>query len=446
MIHLEKPGHKWRLEEVLRVENMKGKFCIKFTAIFLLALFINPPDLRAGALSPLLATAVPPSELVSSALKSDLELLGRWYGGPVYASAVSGDYVYFGTGGAVQVFKVKKANEQHGSSWQKVTTIETFGVVRGLAVSGQYIYVSDSSGVMRILDISKPNKPKERGQLELAGGLSIDGKYLYMARGREGIAVIDVSDPDQPQLLHANTSLGYIRDIHVAGSIALLADVDSGLKLVDISNPLQSKEIGHFELMGKPQAVYSSDQNAYVVTLERREGQNSGGLTIIDISDPTAPKFIGFQQLIFGAEDVWVEDSFAYLAGVANDAGLIIVDVSNPSEPTRLGSYTSLTCSETVTIAGSYAYLAHGDQGLEILDLSEPMGPTVAQHIDAAGHVRGVHVIGSLAYLANGYTGLRILDVSDPSAIRQIANLRTYRALDVHVSGSYAYLAEDWAG
>ena len=92
----------------------------------LLALLVNLPNLRAGDSSPLLTTTVPPSELVSSALKSDLELLGRWYGGPVFSSAVSGDYVYFGTGGAIQVFKVKKANEQHGSSWQKVTTIWRF--------------------------------------------------------------------------------------------------------------------------------------------------------------------------------------------------------------------------------------------------------------------------------------------------------------------------------
>jgi hypothetical protein len=32
-----------------------------------------------------------------------LKMLGRWYGGPVYASAVSGGHVYFGSGGAESV-------------------------------------------------------------------------------------------------------------------------------------------------------------------------------------------------------------------------------------------------------------------------------------------------------------------------------------------------------
>ncbi len=91
-------------------------------------------------------------------------------------------------------------------------------------------------------------------------------------------------------------------------------------------------------------------------------------------------------------------------------------------------------------MSGAYAYLAHGDRGLEIIDLSRPKAPPVVEHYDAAGRARGVQVAGSYAYLANGYTGLRILDVSDPSVVRETANLETYRAVDVHVAGSYAYI------
>ena len=123
------------------------------------------------------------------------------------------------------------------------------------------------------------------------------------------------------------------------------------------------------------------------------------------------------------------------MAGVANDAGLIVVDVSDPTAPQWRGRYHDPTCSESVTVSGSYAYLAHGDQGLKVLDLSRPTAPSVVQHFNAAGHARGVQVVGHYAYVANDYTGLRILDFSDPSAIREVGSIRTYRAVDVHVSG-----------
>ncbi len=47
---------------------------------------------------------------VGSAALSDspapaLKLLGRWYRGPVYSSAVSGNHVFFGSGGAIRVLQ-----------------------------------------------------------------------------------------------------------------------------------------------------------------------------------------------------------------------------------------------------------------------------------------------------------------------------------------------------
>ncbi len=88
----------------------------------------------------------------------DLRLLGRWHQGPVFSSAVSGDHVYFGSGGAIMVLRITEKN-----SWQDVASIATSGGVRGLDVSGRHLYVADGGGALRIIDISTPEKPKEIG-------------------------------------------------------------------------------------------------------------------------------------------------------------------------------------------------------------------------------------------------------------------------------------------
>ena len=100
-------------------------------------------------------------------------------------------------------------------------------------------------------------------------------------------------------------SVGYITDVHVDGSLAFVVGHRSGLKVVDVSNPLQPTEIGQHEMPGQPHGVYALNQRAYVVSLDTTKGDNVGGLTIFDVSNPAAPKRLGFQQLIYGAERVW---------------------------------------------------------------------------------------------------------------------------------------------
>ena len=300
--------------------------------ILFIALMIGSPLTGADSLALSAAAIDSQPNPAYSALEPDIDMLGRWYGGPVYSSVVSGKYVYFGTGGGIRVLKIKKSGKQDAPAWQEVASIKSFGVVRDLDVSGKFLYVADDSGAMRIIDISKPEKPRERGHVELPDfvrAISIEGQYAYLAAGWAGLTVIDISDPDQPRHVQSLKSVGYITDVHVSNSLALVVGHKAGLKVVDASNPSQPLVIGHYEMRGNPHGVYALNQHAYVVSLDTAEGDNSGGLTIFDISDPTAPELEGFQQLIYGAARVWVEGKYAYLAAGANESGLIIVDVLN---------------------------------------------------------------------------------------------------------------------
>jgi hypothetical protein len=301
--------------------------------MLLIALIANAFDLRAEPTMPAAAGAVSAANSVYRVPAPIIEMRGRWYRGPVYSSAVSGDHVYFGTGGAIRVLKIEDAAKQDATSWKEVASIQSSGVVRGLDASDDYLYVADASGALRIIDISNPEKPREKGQIDLpdARAVAVEGPYAYLASGWSGLAIVDISDPGQPRLMQTQKNLGYLTDVHVTGSLALVVGHTGGLRLIDVASPLQPTQIGHYEIPGQSHGVYATDQRAYVVGLDTVEGDNAGGLTIFDISAPSEPKRLGFQPLVYGAERVWVEGSYAYLAGVANDAGLIIVDVSNPS-------------------------------------------------------------------------------------------------------------------
>ena len=140
---------------------MRGKGCIMLTPMFflVLALAVDLSEVRANSSLQSVAASGSPATANSASPAPALELMGRWHRGPVYSSSVSGDHLYFGTGGGIRVLRIKHATGQN-TSWQEVASIATSGIVRDLAAFENYLYVADDSGALRIIDISAPEKPR----------------------------------------------------------------------------------------------------------------------------------------------------------------------------------------------------------------------------------------------------------------------------------------------
>lgn len=69
--------------------------------------------------------------------------------------------------------------------------------------------------------------------------------------------------------------------------------------------------------------------------------------------------------------------------------------------------------------------------------------PYEVGYYDTPGYARSVFISGSYAYVADDYAGLRIIDVSTPSAPTEVGSYDTPGyACDVYVSGSNAYVAD----
>jgi hypothetical protein len=63
------------------------------------------------------------------------------------------------------------------------------------------------------------------------------------------------------------------------------------------------------------------------------------------------------------------------------------------------------------------------------------------------GMPNDVAVSGSYAYVADNWAGLRVIDVSNPSSPREVGFYDTPGyAYGVAVSGTYAYVADVWEG
>ena len=252
------------VREIEQSPSLRGKGCTMLATMLLLIVAVGPFDVRANPPSPSLVASDSSVSMDSPPPAPVLKLLGRWHGGPVYSSAVSGDHVYFGTGGGIRGIKIDQATP----SWKEVASIATAGVVRDLAASGSHLYVADDSGALRIIDISAPSNPREIAYVELepvVRGVSVEGQYAYLAAGWSGLIIIDISDPEQPRVVQKHKTPYIAQDVFVTGSLALVTNSRRGVRMIDVSNPLQPREVGSYEMPGFTYGVFALNDYAYVV-------------------------------------------------------------------------------------------------------------------------------------------------------------------------------------
>ena len=120
---------------------------------------------------------------------------------------------------------------------------------------------------------------------------------------------------------------GAIYAVFVDGDYAYVADFDSGLRIIDISNPAVAFEAGYYDTPDYALGVYVSGNYAYVADWD-------SGLRIIDITNPTAPFEAGYYDTPSFARSVYVSGNYAY---VADASGLAIIDITNPAAPFQAG-------------------------------------------------------------------------------------------------------------
>jgi len=449
---------------------------------------LNSTDLEAEAAAtergaPLSAFSVPSVASVvqspgttTAADAQNVEFVGQ-IGGESYAVAVQGDYAYLGVGPRLVVLDISNpANPTLAGQTEVLPDI-----VWGVAVAGNYAYVADDEGGLRIINVSDPAAPSEAGFYDTPGdarGVAVAGNYAYIADHYKGLRIINVTDPAAPSEAGFYDTSWYAKGVAVAGNYAYVAAVGAGLRIINISDPAAPSEVGFYYTPGEALGVAVTGNYAYVAvkyvgslriinvsnpaapTEAGFYGTPAGlaygvavagnyayvadgydGLRIINVSNPAAPTEAGFYDMGY-AKDVAVAGNYAY---VADGGSLRIINVSSPTAPTEAGSYGTLWDARGVAVAGDYAYVANW-YGLHIINVSNPVTPTLAGFYDTPGSARGVAVAGNYAYVADGVS-LRIIDVSNPAALTEAGFYDTPGgAYGVAVAGNYTYVADGEGG
>jgi len=220
-------------------------------------------------------------------------------------------------------------------------------------------------------------------------------------------------------------------------SLIFLADASSGLKIINISNPLNPhliKSLG--DSYNETLDITIDGKFAYIA-------DGIDGLEILDLTNPANPQKISSWSNSYNITNVFIKDSFAFLS--VEDYGVEILNISNPHFISKVGNWTNLESPCRVEVIGNYLFIANKNDDIEIIDISNIEKVFKVSQLSITGKSYNFQIKGSYLYLANGLDGLKIIDIQDISNPIIINTFYNNDGIikDVLIDENYAFLACD---
>ncbi len=269
------------------------------------------------------------------------------------------------------------------------------------------------------------------GYLNLRQGsfprIVVQGNYAYLVKGEStrGFAVLNLNQPLNQIDIGAEISLPgaqFQNNLDVSGNYAYVVDFDTGLFIIDISNPLSPIFVNHHPLnnqFANSIKIVKYNNGAQSIAYVGHFGLENECLSVHDVTNPNNIVFLGayactpesnfnlapIQQINlipivkYAAFSMFVYGNRLYLAN--GYTGLEIFGISTPT-PVRIGYYDANSLVfDVFTRANNAVYISTLERGLLRLNLANPNNPQLSgQYLDNMLITRGVTGDANYIYLA----------------------------------------------
>ncbi|MBI5805747.1 hypothetical protein HZA73_06835 [candidate division TA06 bacterium] len=273
--------------------------------------------------------------------------------------------------------------------------------------SGSYAFIAFHTNVydegILVVDISKPESSTVVNTLQ--GGypryVEYSGKTLC-----DNNHFLDIRDPVHPVISSTIDTLN-IWSFALKGNKAycgcLHPNNNDSFVIYDFSDPAKPQKLGQCKLPNWPMDIAVKGRYAYVA-------DHWAGLRVIDVGDPSNPREVAnLLNLEAVAENIVINNYYAYLC---QQGQVSIIDIFNPLVPVRVSTYNG-ECYKTC-VNDNYLYIANGYGGITIVDVHDPFHPKFVSRLGLPGRTLGVAASGNYAFaVGDNGCGLRVVNVGD---------------------------------
>ena len=274
---------------------------------------------------------------------------------------------------------------------------------------------------------------------ELLDVENYDDSTIYVL-GVGGIIFLDVSDMQNPSFIgryHPGDIYKRFYNGKAQGNIALCAARRDGIYAVNIFSKTNPTLYSIYKPPGRSfESVDYAGNVAYAAA-------HQTGVEVLDISNPLNMQRIRTLGTSANSWDVFIDGSELYVADGAG--GLKIYSLQDPANPQGVTTVQTSGAAREVIVEAGYAYVALGAAGFDIIDVRDPFNPRLMSHVDNLFGITNHLNYGNGVVFSATWELVTAVDVSDPANPYMIATEDTpLRAMGIGVNGNRIFVA-DWS-
>ncbi|MGH8103095.1 MAG: LVIVD repeat-containing protein, partial [bacterium] len=392
---------------------------------------------------------------------------------------LDGRYAYVAAGGAgIRVVDItqpqapKEVSFSHVGRW-----------AQDLAMVGHFVYVADDTAGLGIHDLSSTDSPDEVNRLKFDSAITCvaaSGTKVFASEEKYGrVHILDARDPANPREIGILTTGGWMSEVAALvaeENLLFAADLESGIRIFDVSNAASPVEVGYrmgtysplaLALDGEAGLVFDGGGELHVFKASGWVGLESAGtyetwtqigdlkaesnrlyvanrregLRVLDVKDPVHPRQIARYLYDDTADRVVISGKRAFVSLAST--GISVLSLDDEARPVEIGGYKNYGGFRAMAVQGTRMYGTTG-RGLVILDAANQAGMFEAGYYNGRSQTVPLVVSGPHILLGEGFFGLTVLDASDPVDPKVIWRGVTWgRVTDVHLSGKLALVSCD---
>jgi hypothetical protein len=253
--------------------------------------------------------------------------------------------------------------------------------------------VGDVAGVLQVVDVQQPTRPRLLGTLAFPGiphRLALLPPYVLVASDTAGVHVVDLTQASRPQLRTTVPVTGRALDIALIDHVAYIAALEGGIQEVDCSTPVHPRPgLQYHHQDGAGDSIIrlvAYQQRLYAIDSQR-------GLQILTRPEPGQLRLQGSFAAPEGAPwGLTVRWPYVFVTTLLNS--LYVVDVTTPAQPRWLS--TAPYGGADIYGAGRWLYIAVQGRrrepgGLRLIEAFTAVPQGMVQHL----HERGVVTLPS---------------------------------------------------
>lgn len=245
----------------------------------------------------------------------------------------------------------------NGQSPFIISSLNTGPSLNAVDATQNYAYVAnrDINAQLQVININNLSNPSLVASFKLPGvsGKEAVGSSIFYANSKVYVGtkkaagpefhIIDVSNPNSPSSLGSFEINADVNAIYVSNNIAYLANsADAELKILDVSDPANIVEVGHYDAPGESEdgkSLHLVGNKIYLGRLLGKSHVTHHELHVVDVKNSSTPQNLGSKDIASDVNDLKVRDSLAFLGTADANKEFQVWNISDPANITFWSSF-----------------------------------------------------------------------------------------------------------